>query len=123
MCRPNTETRPLAPQTQRGTLTQTRPQTPGPTGTNPATPVQAPPQASLGQQVLDFARQQVGQQVGDGECFALADTALRHAGAGSAADFGPVGRQTDYHWSSQQVTAANAQPGDIIQFRNFSVVT
>jgi hypothetical protein len=117
------EATPLPGVLDRGTLSQTDPRSPGPTGVGDAVPLDGSPPASLGQQVLDFARQRIGQQVGDGECFALADQALRHAGAGSAADFGPVGADTDYIWSSQTASAANAQAGDIIQFRNFTVET
>jgi hypothetical protein len=123
MCRPRPDTPTLRRSPQRGTLPQTTPRPPVPTGTGQASSTSPPPSPALGQQVVDFARQQVGQQVGDGECFALADQALRNAGAGSAADFGPVRAQTDYHWSSQSVSAADARPGDIIQFRNFTVVS
>ena len=45
---------------------------------------------SLNDQVKNGAYNKMGQQVGDGECFALADQALKSAGAKSAADFGAV---------------------------------
>jgi hypothetical protein len=117
------EAAPLPDVLDRGTLNQTDSRSPGPMGTGDAVPLNGSPPASFGQQVVDFARQRIGQRVGDGECFALADQALRHVGAGSAADFGSVGTDTDYIWSSQTVTATNAQAGDIIQFRNFTVAT
>jgi cell wall-associated NlpC family hydrolase len=60
----------------------------------------------------------MGQKVGDGECYALADEALRSAGAASAPDFGRITPTADYKWSSQQVSPTDAKPGDIIQFRN-----
>ena len=114
----------------RGTLNQTNARAPVPLGVGQAQAggagaqrVAGAPPPSLGQQVLDFARQQIGQQVGDGECFALADQGLRNAGAGTAQDFGPVGADSDYRWSSQTVNPTNAQPGDIIQFRNFTIDT
>jgi len=76
--------------------------------------------ANLGEQVMTFARQQRGNRVGDGQCFALADQALRGARAKSAADYGSVTPTADYVWGTS-VTLAQLQPGDIIQFRNYSV--
>ena len=120
-----------SPQTgQRGTLAQTRTTQTGPVGTNQSTTGQTTggatttaPTVAYGRQIVEFARRQMGQQVGDGECFALADQALRGAGAASAADFGVITADADYRWSSQRVQATDAQPGDIIQFRNFTVET
>ncbi|HEV2319667.1 MAG TPA: hypothetical protein VGV18_07955 [Verrucomicrobiae bacterium] len=103
----------------RGTLEQTHARVPGPTGQNAALGGGG---AALGANVVQFARQRTGQKVGDGECFALADQALRSAGAKSAADFGAITPNGDYKWSSQQVSPTDAKPGDIIQFRNFRVV-
>ena len=60
---------------------------------------------------------------GDGECFALADQALKAAGAKSAADFGAVTADADYKWGTAVSTLNDALPGDIIQFRNFKIVT
>ena len=42
------------------------------------------------QQVLNWARAQKGKQVRKGECWDLADAALRQAGAQSSADLGPM---------------------------------
>ena len=39
---------------------------------------------------MAFATQRMGTRHGDGECFTLADDALKKAGAKSAADFGKV---------------------------------
>lgn len=111
--------KPLAQPLKRGTLSQTPAQLPGPTGLAQA--VTPPSPASLGQQILHFARSNIGRKVGDGECFALADRALRGAGAATAEDFCRIGRDTDYVWSSQEVNFNDAQPGDILQFRNFGV--
>ena len=74
--------------------------------------------ASLGEQVVAYPRQRRGQVVGDGECFTLADNALRNAGARSAADYGTVTPDADYAWGSA-VTQSDLRPGDIIQFRNY----
>lgn len=127
MCRPRTGIHHLPATLHRGTLSRSRPSSPGPDGIaqpqsgHGAGGTAAAPPPALGQRVLDFARRHIGQRVGDGECFALADEALRSAGAGSAADFGPVGAHTDYHWSSRRVDVADAQPGDIVQFRRYAV--
>jgi hypothetical protein len=77
-----------------------------------------PSSASISEQVLAFARRHRSEQVGDGECFALADQALRTAGGKSAADYGDVSRDADYVWGAA-VSLADAQPGDVIQFRDY----
>ena len=81
----------------------------------------APP--SLGDQVKNWAYNKMGQQVGDGECFALADQALTSNGAKTASDFGTVTANADYTWGTSVATLADALPGDIIQFRNYKVET
>ena len=68
--------------------------------------------------VVGFARRQHGGRVGDGECFALADSALRAARARSASDYGSVAADADYVWGSA-VTLSSLQPGDIIQLRDY----
>ncbi len=77
-------------------------------------------QPSLGQRVHNWARNRLGQQVGGGECFALADSALRAAGARSAADYGPVTADGDYRWGNA-VALAQVQAGDVLKFRDYSV--
>ncbi|HEV2327864.1 MAG TPA: hypothetical protein VGY56_03640 [Verrucomicrobiae bacterium] len=103
----------LAQSQNRGTLTQTQSHPPVTTGSSTGATT-----SPIGPRVLQYAQQRIGQKVGDGECFALADEALRNAGAASAADFGRVTPTADYKWSSQQVGPADARPGDVIQFRN-----
>jgi len=73
---------------------------------------------TINQQVRRFATQHFGRRVGGGECFDLADQALRHAGAKSAADYGSVTPSANYVWG-RATTVAHARAGDIIQFRNF----
>jgi hypothetical protein len=75
--------------------------------------------ASIGESVVSYATRSLGQRVGDGECFALADRALRNAGAKSAADHGPVVPDGDYVWGTG-VSLSTLRPGDIIQFRDYS---
>jgi hypothetical protein len=66
-----------------------------------------------------YALSMSGQPVGDGECFALADKALRSLGAKSAADFGTVTAKADYQWGTPVALSA-VVPGDIVQFLNFT---
>ena len=75
--------------------------------------------ASIGESVVSFALHNLGQRVGDGECFTLADRALRNAGAKSAADYGPVVPDGDYVWGTP-VNLSSLRPGDIVQFRDYS---
>jgi hypothetical protein len=75
---------------------------------------------TLGQKVQTFAVNHVAQQVGSGECFDLADQALRSAGARSAADYGAVTDDADYQWGNS-VQLANVEPGDVLQFRDYEV--
>jgi len=74
---------------------------------------------TVNQQVLAFASSKFGQTVGGGECFDLADRALRAAGALSAADYGELTPNADYEWGLA-VMLSSVQPGDIIQFSNYS---
>lgn len=78
------------------------------------------PQPSLGERILSFARQRRGERHGNGECFTLADGALRHAGAKSAADFGQVTPDADYVWGTA-VQRTEVRPGDVIQLRNYHI--
>jgi len=77
-------------------------------------------QPSLGQRVHTWATNHLAQQVGDGECFALADQALRASGARSAADYGEVTADANYRWGNA-VQLVDVQPGDVLQFRDYSV--
>jgi hypothetical protein len=74
--------------------------------------------ATIGERVVSFASRRRGERVGNGECFTLADRALRSASAKSAADFGAVTPTTDYVWGTS-VSLSDLQPGDIIQFRGY----
>jgi hypothetical protein len=73
---------------------------------------------NMADQIVGFARRQQGSRVGKGECFDLADQALRGAKAKSAADYGKISRNADYTWGTP-VTLGDLQPGDVIQFRNY----
>jgi hypothetical protein len=77
-----------------------------------------PTAATIAERVVTFARRNLGDRVGDGECFALVDQALRRAGAKSASHFGEITPDADYVWGTP-VSRTDVQPGDILQFRDF----
>jgi hypothetical protein len=79
----------------------------------------AAPTAAIAESVVSYASRRLGRRVGNGECFTLADRALRHAGARSAADYGAILPDGDYVWGTE-VSLANLRPGDIVQFRDYS---
>jgi hypothetical protein len=74
----------------------------------------AKPLPALNQKILDFARENVGKQVGDGECSTLAYEALKSAGARRY----PWERSGDFLWGRSVATFREAMPGDVVQFRN-----
>src|SRR5688572_29468842 len=91
---------------------------PGAIGLDARRATPARPTTNIGSQVVRFSRQRMGQRVGDGECFALADRALRHAGARSADDYGTIVPDADYVWGAL-VSLADVRPGDVVQFRDY----
>lgn len=93
---------------------------PGPigVGVKKSAPPAAPAGTNLGAQVVSFAEGKSGKRVGDGQCFALVDEALKKAGAKSAEDFGTVVAGADYTWGTQ-VSLADVKAGDIVQFRDY----
>jgi hypothetical protein len=62
---------------------------------------------ALNRQILDFAIKHIGTQVGDGECWTLADAAMRSANATHPAT---------YVWGRALGSNDRVFPGDIIQF-------
>jgi hypothetical protein len=66
----------------------------------------------LNQTVLQFAIDHLGQQVGDGQCWTLADQALRNAGAQPPG----TGGLGIYEYGRQLDPDENIWPGDVIQF-------
>jgi hypothetical protein len=102
-----------------GTLPRMGSPTPGAVGLGGKGGSSKPTGAAIAAGVVGYATGNLGQRVGDGECFTLADRALRNAGAKSAADYGPVVPDGDYVWGTQ-VSLSNLRPGDIIQFRDYS---
>jgi cell wall-associated NlpC family hydrolase len=66
---------------------------------------------TINRKVVQFARAYIGQQVGNGECWTLADRALQAAGAHR-----PGTRGYPTYVFGKQISRPALQPGDIIQF-------
>lgn len=81
----------------------------------------ATPNATLGQKIVRWARDHKGQKVDRGECWDLAELALKNSGAKTSTDLGKVGADTDYVWGTLKTTSQVTE-GDIIQYRNYKVV-
>ena len=73
---------------------------------------------TINQDVLAFASTKLGQTVGGGECYDLANRALQAANARTASDYGEITPDADYEWG-HGVMLSSVQPGDIIQFRDY----
>ena len=101
-----------------GTLARAESPTPGPIGLDAKGGTTKGSGASIADQIVSYARRQRGERVGDGECFTLADRALRSAEARSARDYGAVSPDADYVWGTS-VTLTDLRPGDVIQFRDY----
>jgi hypothetical protein len=91
---------------------------PGPVGLDAKSGTAKQSGATMAEQIVSYARARRGTRVGDGQCFALADRALRAANARSASDYGSITPTADYQWGTS-VTLAELQPGDVIQFRDY----
>jgi hypothetical protein len=75
--------------------------------------------SAVNQKVVIWARSKLGQKIGSGQCWDLADRALHHAGAQSSTT---VGKDDDYVWG-EAVDLKDVRLGDIFQFRDFIVTT
>jgi hypothetical protein len=67
--------------------------------------------------ILQYARSQLGRQVGNGECWTLADQALRYAGARRPGQ----GGYGSYVFG-KKISRRALQAGDVIQFENVTFV-
>lgn len=74
--------------------------------------------APSGSAVADWAKKQEGNTVGRGECYDLADEALKQNGMKTASDYGKITPNGDYKWG-KQVPLNESKAGDILQFRNY----
>jgi hypothetical protein len=86
--------------------------------------------ATMSEQVVKFCKDNLRNKVGDGECYDLAEAALKQAGAKLQTEFKDSPKAGDYVWGklaytieivggSQKVTkdpTINLQPGDVLQF-------
>lgn len=78
---------------------------------------------ALETRVLSFARGKSGQQVGNGECWTLAERAITQNGGASSRDLTPDDgdfARADYVWG-EPVSLSRVRPGNILQFRDYSV--
>jgi ketosteroid isomerase-like protein len=101
-----------------GTLPRSETPPPGPIGLDAKGGSAKQTGPSIAERVLGYASRNRDHRVGTGECFALADGALRAAGARSAADYDTITPDADYTWGTP-VALADLQPGDVIQFRDY----
>lgn len=74
---------------------------------------------AINQKVVQWASGKVGQMVGSGECWDLANGALTDSGANSSTT---TGADDDYVWGDA-VDLSQVIPGDILQFRDYTVTT
>jgi hypothetical protein len=77
--------------------------------------------ATINQSIVIYAEGKLGKTVGRGECWDLAENALQHAGATTSRDLGPITDDADYVWGDKFNDPKDAVPGDIIQFRDWTV--
>src|SRR5262249_37893310 len=102
-----------------GTLGLNESPPPGPIGLDAKGGTAKGSSATTADRILGYARRQRGDRVGDGQCYTFADRALGLADARSARDYGDITPDADYVWGTL-VTLGVLQPGDVIQFRNYS---
>ncbi len=78
---------------------------------------------AVGKVVAAYAAGKVGHRDGDGQCWTLAEKALKNAHAKTSNDImgaDGVNSDADYVWGTE-VSLANLIPGDIIQFNYYTV--
>ena len=75
---------------------------------------------TLNKQVIVWARGNLMKTVGKGECWDLAEEALKKAGAKTSNDLGEVKKDSDYVWGTLK-DVKDVDPGDILQFRDHEV--
>lgn len=76
---------------------------------------------AVNQVIVSWVARQMGQRIGDGQCWTLAETALDYANAKTSNDImgaKGVNSKADYIWG-REVGLAQLQPGDIIQFHMY----
>lgn len=83
---------------------------------------------TLNQKVVIWTMGQVGKLIqlapgSKGECWDLAEAALKQAGAKTSSDLGPMGDDVDYVWGTPLADLKSVIPGDILQYRDYVMVT
>lgn len=76
---------------------------------------------AVNQVLADWTARQMGQRIGDGQCWTLAESALDFAHAKTSNDImgaKRVNSKEDYIWG-REVGLAQLQPGDIVQFHMY----
>jgi len=69
--------------------------------------------AQQAQRLISFATQRLGQVEGNGECWTLVNNGFQHVGFLKPA--------STYVWGRVVNNLSDAQPGDVVQFRQFEV--
>lgn len=77
---------------------------------------------STNQKVIVWINSNLGKKVKTGECWDLAEEALKQAGAHTSSDLGPVTDDADYVWGDK-IEIKDVQAGDILQIRDHSATT
>lgn len=81
------------------------------------------PRLTIEQKIILWAKGKIGKKVGRGQCWDLAEEALKNSGAKTSNDLGPVEADTDYVWGDQLQRIEDIQRGDILQIRNHVITT
>ena len=68
----------------------------------------------LNAKIVAFAKDHLGEKVGNGQCTSLALEAMKASGAKRF----PLARDGDYIWGEPVASFKDALPGDIVQFRD-----
>jgi len=80
---------------------------------------------TINQKIEFYVRGNLGKQVGDGECWTLAEKALAQAGAQTSNDIMGASNVTpdaDYVWGDA-IAYKDIIPGDILQLRDYTMIT
>lgn len=76
--------------------------------------------SNLNLKVIEFVKGKRGHKVGAGECWDLAEEALKAAGAKTSRDYGVITANANYKWGNE-IGKNELKAGDIAQFRNYKI--
>ena len=77
---------------------------------------------TLNQKIVTWIQGKMGQKVGDGECWTLAEQALQASGGYGSGHYGKITDDADYEWGTK-IKLTEVKAGDILQFRDHVVRT